>query len=298
MIQSMNPEFRVNDLITLTFQSVAKLRRDYIKFGKPIMVFDKSPYHKKELLPDYKCGRHYYTKADLLKIDPEDAKAIAECRFEIECNEKKQAAKYWMIEYFPQMGIPCYLHKGYEADDLAYIYSLLMKDERVKILLCSSDSDWKYLSNEYADIMTFKGRVFRYDTLSEHYKDALENEISLYSYKSYIDSLEGSHNDLVKTYSSIRTDGVKESYVEIINRIKDEDYSGITDKELFLNQLKSFDVLSYPEIEEVKEELKNTLFKGILLKDDEFTEFASKNMLKIRTKYYSDFVSYLDSSLY
>lgn len=296
LLASRNPEFRVNELITVTFQSVAKLRRDLVNFEKPILLFDKSPYHKLSQLPDYKCGRHYVTESDLVDIDPSDEESILECKREILLNQKKQSSKYWLLEYFPKMGIPCYLHEGYEADDLAYLFSIILKNKECKSAVCSSDSDWKYFSNEFVDYIKFNGAVTDFESIKSEYKDVFDTDITLYSYKSYCDSLYGSHNDLIQTYDV--TSSNLESNVDRILRLRNKDYSILSNQDRFHKQLESFDVMKYPDIDLVLTDLESTLSSGQLLTDDEFTKFSSDNLLKISLKYYKDFISRLNNSLY
>lgn len=291
---------------TLTWQEIAKLfiytiakfTRDIANCRKLIILFDKSPYHKNLFVEGYKGSRTYVTEDDLLDIDKElyplDYAKVEE---DIRVNNLKQEAKSWLVDNLGKIGMQVYMHPGYEADDLAYIISNYLKTDDQKSAIVSKDNDWTYLINENVDFLEPTGKVYQY---KDRYCEVETNvpkeyNLSLYQYKSLIDSLHSSHNDLGV---SITQEGTKLPTNVLIESILSGDKTYVSDQQLLDSQLESFKVENYPEYSEVLEKITNLDKQGIILDENEFSKFASDNKLKISTNYYSTFIEYLDKTLY
>ena len=134
------------------FWSMGKLIREH-PARKIILLFDKSPYHRTLMVKEYKSSRVYYNEEDLKKLNwDDDPVNYFRVQSQVEFNDIKNHAKYSICKFFPALGMPVIIAKGYEADDLAYIGARNCEGLDEKIAICSIDSDWKYRINKNCDV--------------------------------------------------------------------------------------------------------------------------------------------------
>ena len=139
-------------LIKSFIQSIVKLCRE-VPTSNVILAWDRSPYHRHQMMEDYKGDRKYYTKDDITDDLPQEEKD----RIEKEINDFKlrNEVKYYLVNHSPKLGMTSLLHQGYEADDLAYIS---VRNLPGKICIASSDSDWRYLLIDGSDHYNLKSK--------------------------------------------------------------------------------------------------------------------------------------------
>ena len=264
-------------LVKSFLQSIVKLCRE-VPTNNVLTVWDRSPYHRHTMMEDYKSDRKYYTPDDITDDLPQEEKdRIAK---EIADFKLRNDVKYYLVNQSHQLGMPSILHQGYEADDLAYIS---VRNLPGKVCIASSDSDWKYLLVEGSDHYNLKNKITSFYDMQEE-----SGEVDLFLYKSILDSLYGSHNFL-KDVSNLKI-GVP----EVIRFMQSDDYSFTSDKELFLRQLKSFDVKNFPDFQYVCDKVKNQKVNfDKVMTDSEFSQFTIDNHISITTKYFSDHINRL-----
>jgi hydrogenase maturation factor len=286
-----------DDVVKSFFYSIVKVIRDIASCRKIILCFDSAPYHKSLFLDDYKGSRYYVTEDDLLKIDREkDPLNYINIKEDIRLNEIKKEAKNFIIENFNKLGMYVLIHKGYEADDLAYLTAQHVENDNERSCLVSIDEDWSYLINKNVDwLKTNTQSIFNYEKILDRNRNYLPDMgISLFQYKAYWDSLFGSHNDLVETIKKGENIDLK----EVIKNCLNEDYSNINDIDKFKAQLKSFNINDYPEYDQVMEKIKLIETEGSIMSIDEYDYFKLMNNFKVRTEYYSNYVKEIDSTMY
>ena len=119
--------------------------------------------------------------------------------------------------------------------------------------------------------------------------------ISLYKYKSFLDSLgaEG-HNGMRRTAKS------RVNPIEAIKKIMKGDYSDLNDVELFKRQMETFSIEKYPRFEEAKRQITDILpSAGKLGTLAEFKKFCEKYKITgVSDRYYVEFISRFDPTLY
>jgi hypothetical protein len=285
-------------LVKSFFQSIVKFVRDTASCRKIVLLFDRWPYHKDQIVEEYKGSRFYATQEDLEAIDRKtEPLKYAEMEEELRRNKIKQDAKYFIISNFEQIGMKVYSRKGYEADDYAMLIAKYLENDNERSAVVSIDSDWDYFVNKNVDHIKPNGTVIRYDDMIKNELTPNTNpdwNLSLYHYKAYVDSIYGSHNDLNGTLN----DGVTDSIKDLITQIKSGDFHNFKDKNLVIAQLKSFDVDHYPEIDKVHQSLWYMDKGGSIMSSSEFANFTIMNALGIRLDYYDKFVTMLDKTLY
>lgn len=279
-----------NDLFRSTFQSIVKFKRDIINGDRIIVVFDSAPYIKSQLVPHYKCNRYYLSDDDLVGLnceeDPAKYYTLAE---EVRMENIKRLTKEKIIENFPKMGINILIHRGYEGDDLAKLLSDRLNETGLKSLIISSDSDWRYLVNENVDYSNPKGNIVRLSDVKKELDRNEVSDISVYHYKSILDSLYGSHNDLYPTIDKTKNF----TNIELFSKLLNNDYSALLDEELYKKQLESFNLWNYPDHQAVSDKIELLNSKPEFMNPEEFIEFCSNNNLRITQNYYNSFIKTL-----
>lgn len=116
--------------------------------------------------------------------------------------------------------------------------------------------------------------------------------IGLYQYLSLKDSLGYGHNDLRKTVKP------RMKSEKVILEVLSGNYENLTDLELFEKQYKTFDIFSYPGIDEARDMINNYLpVCGSLGDVSEFRMFCrTHNIPGISDSYYSEFIGRLDQN--
>lgn len=308
-----NPgDYNAGDVIRSIIQTLNKIPRDFgINISKYILVADAySPehqgYYRHWLLKgSYKTSRKWMTE-DMYKEIKENPnsteKDIQKAEAELYLNEVKQEAKRILKTELKNFGVPCIWQPGWEYDDCAYLFSCLwygIPDPR-KCLIITKDSDLEYSINPKVDYFKIPSygkepEIITYDqkylTVPQEIRD---RGVSLYQYKSMLDSLGISHNDMRKTKS------LKANTTQCILKILDGDYSLVADEELFKRQLSTFDISSFPGLEEIKTRFLNNAFTMGRLSDLEaFKEFCSAHDITgISDTYYLNFISRFDQKLF
>lgn len=318
-------EYTVGDLIQSCIYTLNKIPRDFgITADKYVFLCDKwSPdfggYYTTHLLGGaYKDNRgdieskkgkaspsdSYMTqeKYDELKNDPEVSKEDLEKAYEqLYSNEVRRGAKYEIIRCLSYFGVPSFFVPGWEFDNLAYLASKLLYDIDSKpSVIITKDSDLLYSLSpkmDYFKIPTSKGKpeIRTYsDVIDEEFPEQFRDQINLYEYKAYCDSLGFGHNGMRST----RKKGLGKN--SIISNILDGDMSDINDVELFKRQFDSFDILKYPGLDEARDIIENKLpTYGDILGYPEWSRFCTKfGMHRINNPgFYSTFVGRFNKKL-
>ena len=134
-------------------------------------------------------------------------------------------------------------------------------------------------------------KVTTYDEMYQTIPPKLRDlGVSLYKYNAYLNALGKSHNDMSKSLKS----GVDTT--DAILHILDGDYSDLENVDMFLAQMKSYDLSCYPRLGEVKNAIENDFERnGKLANLDEFHEFCNRNNVTgISDRYFSDFINSFD----
>jgi 5'-3' exonuclease len=288
------------DLARAVYYQIAKLIREHIPCKKPIIVFDKSPYHKLKELEDYKSDRHYYSEDDLAEIDEEkELKKWNETKEEIRIESIKREAKEWIKNNFNELGIPVLWHQGYEGDDLAYLLANQLELDGEKSAIVSIDGDWSYLINPNVDhIKLFMKKdpvIISYDEMRDRDPNIPE-DMSLYRYKSIIDSLYGSHNFLQPTITADSTGDIDAK--NLVLEVNSGNYSHLSDIDLFQRQLRSFNIDGYPELDIVKDKLRSINETLSPLTVDQYRIFCDLTGFDVNEGYYIRTIDGYDKSLY
>lgn len=237
--------------VTSFWYSIAKLLRAY-STKKLVFLWDKSPYHKARIIKEMYQQDTY--KSDRVF----DTSEISYCLF---C--ARQAARQHIMDSAKLFGIRSIIHPGYEADDLAFISARLFPDQ--KIGLASHDSDWPYYLTPNSEVInTMKFNLIYYDK----FKDETLLGMDPYEYVRYSSSFYGSHNNLLRTVSKKHYKReFEEVYADVIAGENLEEI--FDDKSLFDAQLASWDIMNFPEIEDVKSEILNSVNEPIKFGTDQ-----------------------------
>lgn len=297
------PKFTELDLAKSFFWSIAKFCNEVASAEKVILLWDKYPYHKLSYLSSYKGDRHYASEDDLKKLDPEkDLKKILETKFDIECLEIKQKAKYWIINHFDQLGMKSYIRTGYEADDFACLLSWYLSNQGTgeRSAIVSSDSDWGYLTSPNVDkISPAIGRkpvtIKRYSQFIDKYGDLMKtHNISLYNVKGIIDSAWGSHNALKQTLKETKGIDIQ----DVVHDVMLGKFNLIKDVDLFKRQFESFNITKYPDYEKTLQSFYYLDKSGKILSSDDYFDFVVNSGFGVSMQYYHNFTKKLNTKLY
>lgn len=304
-------EYTHGELIRMTIWTINKLARNYgLTADKVILLYDKwdkelGGYYTTYLLSGkYKDTRKYMTEEVFQEIKSDPTKTeeeIHKAEIELYQNQVKYKAKWGMIGGFKNLGIPCLGLDGWEADNLAWLSSCMLYGKYDKpSVLVTKDSDWQYLTNPSLDFfkMPKSGetpRVITYNDMYYQIPESIRNRgIGLYQYKSLVDSIDGSHNDMRRT---------RKDYADLektILQVLDGNYSGLEDAELFERQYNSFNISKYPRFEEAKRLISDILPTcGKLGSISDFHAFCDKHGVEgISDRYFTEFISRFDPKLY
>lgn len=259
-------------------QTIVKQVRDSsFTFDVGFIAFDKSPYHRFNILHEkYKDSREKFTwdevyqaKVELSQLDPESdeaktQKAKIDHMTDSLSRLKNRNEAIEVIKNLDNYGLHTLRYVGWEADDIArLIVDIYSKD--YSILLISIDSDWIGMVNENTDFkrIRHKGLVDFYDlsTLkrSGPYIDMVEyglDDVGIKTYLQIIESIGISHNDMRKCVK----DG--ELFTEIFPNLglSETDRSDKFDYDVFLTQLSSFDYKLFPDYPKVLDSIINKTY--------------------------------------
>lgn len=283
-------EFDRDDLVKQFFWTIAKLVRDHFSCNKIILLWDTGPYHKTILLDDYKGDRVHHSDEllDDWDIDSDPVGYLQE-KEEVRIEHVKHQAISWIVDNLGSIGLPSVKYSGYEADDLAYILGQVYSSDQ-KNAICSVDSDWMYWITENTDFINFnKKEVWTYqDVIDECEGYPTDLGIDLFETKCFMDSLFYSHNGLQPT-----TNYGWRDFKTLVTEIKSGDFSKITDLKRYELNMKSFDIMNYPEIETVKSILVDLAEKPKIIVDMDSPEVNKlySNGFQVSRGYLSKFLN-------
>lgn len=298
-------EYTEGDVIRCTLQTLNKLSKTWgITCDKIIMIYDKwdpqlGGYYTTHLLKGaYKDSRGdieeakgkadplntYMTKEkfEALKADPNTTEDILKKAEEkLYFNDVKYRAKWGMVKDLKNFGVPSVGVDGWEFDNLAWLASgLLYGMEDKPSIIITKDTDLQYSLTPKMDYFKLptKGsspEIITYQDMYNTIPDVLRDKLSLYEYKSYLDSIGEGHNGMRKTRKA------RTNPTEVIQEVLKGDYSNISDIDLFNRQLESFDLSKFPRLNEAKR-IVTELFSvtGRLGTLNEFNEFRKRYGMK------------------
>lgn len=304
-------EWNEGDVIKATIYTINKVARDFgITADKFIMLYDKwdpiiGGYYRSWLLKDsvsYKGSRVYINEdyINSLKANPDvSEEELKRALEEFKVNQIKLKTKKGMINDFKTIGIPCLGVEGWEFDDLAWLSACILHEiEPKKCVIITKDSDLQYSLTPKMDYFKLptggsSPEVITYDQMYEKIPQKLVDKgISLYDYKSYMDSLGAGHNDMRKTIKP------RKNLVETILKILDGNFENVKDPEVFKLQMSTFDLTNYPKLSTAKELISEFDKVGKIGDLAVFHDFCNKYQMTISDKYYDEFTSRLDPTLY
>lgn len=304
-------EYTAGEVERMCLWSINKLARDFdITADKVVMIYDRwskeyNGYYTTYLLGgQYKDSRKYMTEEifEEIKANPESTEEdIKAAELELYKNQVKYTAKWGMIRDFGKIGMSCIGLEGWEADNFAWLFSSLTYGQYEKpSILVTKDSDWSYLVSPTTYMLRWPktgetANITTYDEMYYTIPEVLRNKgISLYVYKAYVDSLDGSHNDMRQT---------RKNYADLtqtILEVMDGNFSNVEDVELFKKQFNTFDISKYPRFEEAKRLVTDIMPTcGKLGTIDEFHSICDKHGITgVSDRYFTEFISRFDPKLY
>lgn len=303
-----------------------------ISIGKVLLLWDKRPYYRASLVDDYKGTRTYYTEDDLeldwddMELSWEDVSYLLPGKSpndwsesdlspdviknlkldklrrhkehvarEIYLFEQFGQAKYNILVNFSKVGLPSIIREGFEADDIAYTISRTITDP---VLLCTVDSDWlAYITTSTHYWQPKRQELTTYsDVCQLFFGQPQETNITVHEFKSYMDSLQGNHNDL----ESCITDEADElRWVDLIPLIKSngpDQY--VTDKKLFSQNFSTFQIETFPNYNALVNDIKQATLAGDLPDTSDFAINPSLMAIPVPQGEYSVMSRYLNKELF
>ena len=116
-----------------------------------------------------------------------------------------EMAKNGLIYELNKFGVPCVGVSGWEYDDLAWLASCMLYGVESKpSVIITKDSDLQYAISPQMDYFRIptggsEPQIITYNEMYAQIPDRLKGKVSLYQYKSFMDSLGEGHNDMRKT---------------------------------------------------------------------------------------------------
>jgi hypothetical protein len=286
-------------------------RDNGVTADKVIIIFDKwspeySGYYRSWVIRDYvkyKGSRKYITQEDLDKlletpgVTKED---IEKATRELAINNLKYAAKDILMN-MGDIGIWGYRKEGYEFDYIVTLAAFQRYNSQVKKdIIVTTDSDLMYSVTPRTDLFRFKtsknpATYVTYDEMYESIPEEIRKRgVSLYQYKSFLESLSETHNDM------IRTKKVGIPVDRAILSILDGNYDVLDNKEAFEAQMKSFDLSCFPGLRELQEDIAYKFTtSGKPGNLEEFHKFCeSTGVTGISDRYYSEMIGRFDTKLF
>ena len=305
-------EFTAGDVVKMTIQTLNKIPRDYgFDISKYILLADKwaadyDGYYRHKILSGiYKTSRTWMTPEKLkdLEDNPDSTeKEIAKARLELYINDVKVEAKEILQTELGSFGAPCIWQEGWEFDDCAYLFACLWYNnpDKQKSVIITKDSDLQYSTNPKVDYFRLPAaksqpEIITYDQMYYEIPEKLRNlGVSLYDYKSYLESLGLGHNDMKKTIKS------GSYFPNVVEEIISGNYSSVSDPETFKLQYSTFDIFKFPGLSEIWKKLTEDIYKvGRLGSIEDFHKFCDSHGIRgITDKYYSNFISRFDQKLF
>lgn len=316
-------EYTAGDLIKSCIYTFNKVQRDFgVTAEKHVLVLDRwdgdKGYVTTQILGGaYKDSRGdiddakgkakpldtYMTqeKYDAMKQDPDvSQEELAEAFEKLYKNKVRFDAKWGMVKDLKNFGFPSLGVPGWEFDNLAYLASMMLYQENRKpSVIITQDSDLTYALSPCMEFFKIPKsgqtpEIITYNQMYATIPESLRSRMSLYNYKSYLDSLGMGHNSLRKT---------KKDYadpVRAIEKILEGDYSDVEDVDLFKLQLSTFNIGAYPRLEEAKRNITDLLPTcGRLGSLQEWHSFCDKyGMTGLSDAFFTTFISRFNPNLY
>lgn len=292
-------DFTAQDLIKQFIYTIVSFIRDQYSCKKFILLWDTPAYHKLRYVPDFKDGRHHYCQQTLdewdIKSDPE---GYLQEKEDYRIDQIKSEAKWWIINNLKDFGMPSAWANGFEADDLAYIFSHNpdINSGSSKSAIVSADSDWLYWCSSNVDWIQYNPRkkcdIWTYkDGMSDGEGKYEKLNLSLFEAKMWMDSTFYSHNDLKPTTSCGWND-----FEDLVNTARSGDYSMYSDPDRLHRNLNSFKIWDYPNIMEAMDRIISAVNKSAL--NSELYEVLKSRGLNISPSYAQGFVNMMDPITY
>lgn len=269
-------EIDVQELVKKVVYSIVKVVRDGFPCNKVILLWDLPPYHKLKWIPDFKGDRIHHNQEYLDSFDPEtDPQGYLQEREEVRVEKIKNLAKFFIIDNLSKIGLPSISMIGYEADDLAYIFSQLVEKydkSDLKSAICSVDSDWMYwISNKVDWIKHTTYEVWTMqDALNDCEGKCEKYGMSIFQMKQLIDSTFYSHNGIGRI-----TNLTWKNIDQLITNLKVKNFSDILDFDQYKNNMKSFEIWNYPQYEAVKGDILNEMMNPVRYDVDNYNKLRS-----------------------
>lgn len=285
-------EFEFQSLVKQFFWTIAKAVREKFPTHRIILLWDQPPYHKLKWIPDYKGSRVHHCQETLDEWDVEgDPQGYLQEKENVRIESIKNEAKWWIIGHLGKVGMPSLIFKGYEADDLAYIFS-----NKVKLSghcgICSCDSDWQCWISENVDWLSFnRTEVWTLKDVYDDWSHVCEHlGISIFEAKELFDSTMGGHNDLGDCKCTL---GWRE-FEQLYNEVKNEDYTHIGDVETFKNNLKTFEIEQYPNYDSVVKSVQDIVSNEIPVQETAYDSLRHAGF-QVSQSYFNDkYLSFID----
>lgn len=313
LLRNNNPsEITPGDIIRVNIQTISKLSRDWgISGRKIIIIWDKwgqayNGYIRSWLLRDhlkYKGSRKIITEETFREIERTGTeKEIARAKKELETNLLKQKTKAAMIEELPKLGICSYFYPGYEFDDIVTLASFYYYGKTdLPNIIVTKDTDLRYSlcpgACDFFSLPTYgsKPEIITYDSMYKTIPEPLRNRgIGLYQYNAMMNAAGFfGHNDMIVTKKK------GSNPVTTLLNILDDNYSEISDPELYKLQYQTYNLSNFPDIDKVREDISKFELLGTFGSLVNFREFCNKfGVTDITENYYLRFLGHLDEKYY
>ena len=305
-------------LLKSFIQSVVKLTRDY-EISKPILLWDKYPYKRTEIIKQYKGDRYYPTeeeKVDLetsikAETDPEKLKVLEQeletLTYKIEYERIKSSVKYYMIFKLGNLGFSSMIYTGYEADDLAYyVAQYLNKHESTsKHVLLTKDGDWKFFVNESVEYCRLNNKnqdveYHTHSTIKDLFPVLKSLDISLIDFFSYHELWFGGHNNIgeFEGFYDIEAAWNKGMlFDEYITKCHAKIPIFSEEYQLLFNKFSEIINPTSLWTEKIDSIIYNVLYKSELI-PSKFLSFCIEKGVDITPNYYDNYVKCLDRTLF
>jgi hypothetical protein len=199
-----------------------------------------------------------------------------------------------MIEEFPKLGIQNYCYPGYEFDDIATLVSFDLNGKTTNNnIIVTKDTDLQYSLSpgcDYFSLPTYgsKPRIIKYSEMYDKVPKSLRDRgIGLYQYNAMMNAAGFfGHNDLKPTRKAGSNPEV--TLLEIL----DGNYSKIVNQDLYELQYNTYNIWSFPGVDNVRQDIQNFLCSGSKGSLERFREFCKTySITEISDSYYQGIIS-------
>jgi 5'-3' exonuclease len=245
-------------------QKIYKIIRDWTESGynigtkKVLILWDKSPYYKKEIVGEYKGDRHYGDDTEKEKwigmlSSGHTTDEINYAKRQIELIDIKSdnfntanTTKYELINNLKGTSLFSYILPGYEADDLAYQLSVKLEQEEKTGLLLTTDKDWIHMTNRYVDYYSTCSGTKNHDLEINKWKSTNKEllnyniQLDLYSYGVLRELHSNSHNGVL-----VFSEGDSSmTFIEFVKRLfNPQEYGSLGSYEIYQSTLNRYNAM-------------------------------------------------------